>query len=126
MDVAFSECFTQSKGHPAEAYNMSLMFGMLVNFWLNASIDESGIQNSTLDILDTDPADAKAIKHLESLGLALCERASDKINPYSAWKLTEAGNDSWRPAFAVHSGKSLRHCNKGCIVDSCGLLGHIA
>ena len=48
VDVAFSECFTESKGHYAEACNMSLMFGM--------------------------------VKHLESLGLALCERASDKTN----------------------------------------------
>ena len=60
---------------------MSLMFGMLVNVWLNASNDESSMKNSTLDVLDTDPADANTIKHLESLGLALCERASDKTNP---------------------------------------------
>ena len=68
------------------------------------------LSESTLDILDTDLADAKAIKHLESLSLAVCERASDKPNPDSTWTLTAAGSDSWRLAFAVHSGKSLKHC----------------
>ena len=109
MIVVFPECFTESKGYLAEAYSISLMFDMLVNFLLNARDDESGIKNSTLDIPDTDLADAKAIKHSESLGLALCERESDKANPYRTWTLTEAGGDSWRPAFAVHRGKSLRH-----------------
>ena len=110
LEAAFAESFCTCEVKREVIYNMCLLFGTMVNQWLNFNNDTTGTVKQSVDILDLGCVDAIAMAHLEKLQLVRCTRLSDATNPYSTWHLTQAGCDSWLSAFSVHSGCLLRHC----------------